>query len=458
MDGLERWADVAVFVLRFDPSVARFLEGNRMVDGDNKRFLADMTRCNLLFNTLLDDVNGLAVVGRWEPNLQSIFSLRGTSGEVNWTVVVTGNTTFLFCGGVNDNASRKGILDGWSFLTDITQQEGFNGWAGDIARRRLTPRITTFDYQRRQFVGVGHSGGGVVVEALYWQLFGRNDRPADVWVLTGTPRGLSFDYPAFYGTCNITRFMNVGDPIPILPPRFPEWPEFVMVGGALSFPANINNVFIQASPSAAVPSFQVWPKFHHPPGGIMLSDSGFSYARNDPIIVRSDNPITGNILGGLERLTGLPEHQMSTYVNSVDTWAVLNSPLDKTLTPDTPGPSSSGDWGPSIQFICPEDDFGRIVPSPQGRVQVMGNILQTGSIPAQDGSVAGAIYLRGQLVAVFPTRGKAKTAASRLNRFLARLPSATEVSTSGLVDGMQQYLVEAAIGGGVDRRPVKVVT
>jgi hypothetical protein len=79
-------------------------------------------------------------------------------------------------------------------------------------------------------------------------------------------------------------------------------------------------------------------------------------------------------------------------------------------------------------------------------------------MPGSNGQVIGAIYLRGQLIATFPTRGKAKTAASRLNRFLTRLPAALEVSTSGLVDGMQQYLVEAAIGGGVDRRPVKVVT
>jgi hypothetical protein len=149
---------------------------------------------------------------------------------------------------------------------------------------------------------------------------------------------------------------------------------------------------------------------------------------------------------------------MSTYSNNVQTWAILNSELQKTRAPEAPGPSSSGDWGRGIEFICPEDSFGRVVPSPQGRVQQMGNILQTGTIPGQNGEVQGAIYLRGQLVAIFPTRGKEKSAASRLNRFLARLPYATEVSTTGLVDGMQQYLVEAAIGGGVDRRPVKVVT
>lgn len=429
-----------------------------MVDGNNKRFLADMALVNLLYNTLNQPSDAASVLRRWDGTIATAFGLRNSVAEVDWTVVVSDSATYVFCGGVNDNGARKGIIDGWSFLTDISQQQGFNGWAGGIAQRRITPRITTFDYRRRQFIGVGHSGGGCVIEALYWQLYGREDRPADVWLLTGTPRGLSFNYPGLYGTPNITRVMNVGDPIPILPPRFSEWPEFVIVGGGVSFPANLNNVFLQASPSAAVPSFQVWPGFHHPPGGMLLNDSGFSLPANNPIVVRGDNPISSNILGGLERLTGLPEHQMTTYVNNLDTWAILNQPLIKTRQPDAPQTDATQRGLREIQFICPFDDFGQVVPSPQGQVQTMGNILQTGSIPAADGSTAGAIYLRGQLIAIFPNRGKARTAASRLNKFLTRLPGATEVSTTGLVDGMQQYLTEAAIGGGVDRRPVKVVT
>ena len=429
-----------------------------MVDGNNKRFLADMARCNLLFNTFRENADGLAVLRRWEANLQSIVWQDATAGEVNFTIVRGDTCCFVFCGGVNDNAARKGILDGWSFITDIQNADGFNGWAGSIARSRLLPRLQRNEVGERQVCFVGHSGGGVVVEAYYWLLFGSDIRPDDVWLLTGTPRGLSFDYPGFYGACNITRPMNVGDPIPILPPRFPEWPEFCVVGSIGSFPAPLNNIFAAATPSAASPVFQVWPKFHHPPGGFLLSDSGYSYARNDPIIQRSTLPILGNLTGGLERLTGLPQHQQSAYVNALDQWAILNSPLEKTVAGEAPGETSGGSWAPEIGFFCPEDDFFNVVPSPQGRVQVASSILQTGTMPGSNGQVIGAIYLRGQLIATFPTRGKAKTAASRLNRFLTRLPAALEVSTSGLVDGMQQYLVEAAIGGGVDRRPVKVVT
>jgi len=75
-----------------------------------------------------------------------------------------------------------------------------------------------------------------------------------------------------------------------------------------------------------------------------------------------------------------------------------------------------------------------------------------------NGKTGGALYLRGQLVATFPTVSRARTAAGKLNKFLAKLPSADEVSTSGLADGMLQYLNEAALGGGVDKRPVRVVS
>lgn len=429
-----------------------------MVDGNNKRLIADMVRCNLLFNTLNDTQSAMDILRRWEANLQSVVGAREVAGEVDWTIVRGENTCFVFSGGVNDNAARKGILDGWSFLTDIGQSDGFNGWGGRIARTRLLPRLQRNEIGNRQVLMCGHSGGGVVCEAYYWYLFGRDVRPDDVWILTGTPRGLSFDYPGFYGTPIVYRFMNVGDPIPILPPRFVEWPEFVLVGGGASFPANVSNVFVMGSPSAGLPAFQVWPRFHHPPGGLILSDSGYTYAANSPIVQRSDLPLIGGLLGGLERLTGLPEHQMLTYVLNVEQWALVNEAPDKTIASEAPGGTSSGDWGSQIQFICPFDDFGQIVPSPQGRVTPMSNILTTATVPQQDGSMGGAIYLRGQLVAIFPTRAKARTAATRLNKFLNRLPFATEVSTSGLVDGMQQYLVEAAIGGGVDRKPVKVVT
>ena len=86
------------------------------------------------------------------------------------------------------------------------------------------------------------------------------------------------------------------------------------------------------------------------------------------------------------------------------------------------------------------------------------NSVQTGTMPMPGGGTQGCLYLRGEMIACFPTRGKAVTAARKLNQFLRKLPSATEVSAGGLVTGMGAYLAEAAIGGGVDRKPVKVVS
>lgn len=429
-----------------------------MVDGDNKLFIADMVKANLYFNTLRDNPAGLDLVGQWEQDIQGITFRDNTSGEVNWTIVRGREVCYVFSGGVFDNQSRSRIIDGWSFRLAIEQSAGFNAWAYQIAKQRLEPNLARREIGNRQVCFVGHSGGGCVVEAYYYQLFGRDIRPDDVWILTGTPRGLSFGYPGFYGACKITRFMNLGDPIPVLPPRMREWPEFCLIGSQITFPATVSNILESATHDLDQPVFQVWPGFHQPPGGIILTDSGTSYPRHEPIVNRADNPLTDRLTGGLLRLTGLPEHQMLTYVNNVEFWSLLHSPLEKMGSDEQAGESGGGSWAPEIGFFCPEDDFGRVVPSPQGRVQPMGNIVSTGPMPSDDGSPGAALYLRGQLVARFPNRGRARTAASKLNKFLAKLPTADEVSTGGLADGMLQYLNEAAIGGGVDRRPVRVVT
>lgn len=90
----------------------------------------------------------------------------------------------------------------------------------------------------------------------------------------------------------------------------------------------------------------------------------------------------------------------------------------------------------------------------------MANAAQAtaGSMPLENGKTGGCIYLRGSMVACYPTVGRARTAARRMNKFLLQLSKAEEVSVSGMTEGITSYLFEAALGGGIDRRPVHVVS
>jgi hypothetical protein len=429
-----------------------------MIDPQNKRFVADMVRANYLFNWSFDTQRGRTIVENYAGTISRIEWVRDIPNENNITVVETLGTLFVFAGGIADQVGRERIFEGWNDRERMLDANGFNDYAVRLVRLRVAPMINFSSWDNRQVVYVGQSAGGLVCEALPYYMFGDAQRPQDISILTGTPRGLHFDGKGFYSTGTFWRFMLLNDPVVSLPPRFREWPEVCLLFSAIDLPYTIAKIL--GAPNAAGGNFvfDLWPGWHHPPGGIILSDDGYSIGSHDLPPPRSSLPIVLPVAQTIHNLFSYTAHEMLSYVGAVERWGILNATLEKPQEQESVG-SSGGDFGLSgIEFFCPADDFGNIVFSPNGRVQVANSIIQTGTTPMPDGSLGGVLYLRGQLVAKFATRGRAKTAASRLNRFLARLPFATEVSTSGLADGMLQYLSEAAIGGGVDRRPVKVVT
>lgn len=429
-----------------------------MIDVNNRQFVADMVRANYIFNWQTNFADALSIVDSYGGRTSRLDYRRDLPAEVNWFFCETPAALFLFFGGVNDQAARTGCIRGWQSSADLTLSHGFNKWAFDIAARWQTTWPVIKDYTSRQVIMVGQSGGGLVAEATNYFGFGKNVRPTDVHILTGTPRGLHHDYDGFYPADKIYRFMMLNDPICSLPPRFREWPELCNLFGGLATPLSLAALLEGTAFEAGNFTVNVWPGFHHPPGGIIITEDGFSFARNDLYPPRSTTPLIGGAIESVSRMLAYPAHEMMTYVAAIAKWAEMGEGSTGTETAEQPGEVAHGDWGNQVEFFCPQDDAGNIVNSPNGSVQTMGHIVQTGSTPLTDGSLGGSLYLRGNLVAVFPTVGKARTAASKLNRFLAKLPSANEVSTSGLSDGMLQYLSEAAIGGGVDRRPVKVVT
>jgi len=252
--------------------------------------------------------------------------------------------------------------------------------------------------------------------------------------------------------------MLQNDLFPCMPPRFDEWPEFCITAFPLALPQAISNVLGPMGTPGAAPSIELWPRFSHPGGGLLITDDGFGFAQTAPV------PATRIQVPGIPfqqsfaNIAGAPSHNLTSYVSAVNNWVTLNPGWVKEDADETPGPSSGASWGAEIGLILPLNDQDEVDFGPSGRLQRMASIVTTTTVPLTNGKTGGALYLRGQLVATFPTVSRARTAAGKLNKFLAKLPSADEVSTSGLADGMLQYLNEAALGGGVDKRPVRVVS
>jgi hypothetical protein len=429
-----------------------------MIDPNNRLFISEMVACNHAINNLGDLNFAFPIIMRWSGTIRANRLRRGNVGEINFAVVETDDTLYCFFGGILDNPGRLLIMEGWSDPNDIENTQGWNTWAYFFGRVRALPLLPLVDFGSRQIVMVGHSAGAMVAEFVYSYVFGQENRPDDLWLLTGAPRALASGYSGRYGRPTVYRIQLQNDLFPCMPPRLDEWPEFVITAIPVDLPAAVADVLGPAGNPRSAASISLWPKFSHPPGGMLITDDGYGFAKTVPV------PATGVIQGNFPfqqsfaNIAGAPAHNLTSYVSAVRNWFVLNPGWIKEEVDEAVGSIGGGDWGREIGLICPFDNFGQIDFGPSGRIRQMSSIVQTTTVPMANGKTGGALYLRGQLVATFPSRSRAKTAAGKLNKFLAKLPTADEVSTSGLADGMLQYLNEAAIGGGVDKRPVRVVS
>lgn len=429
-----------------------------MVDPNNRAFLKDMVACNNALNNVGDLQTAFPIITRWSGQIGNNRIYRGRVGEINFAVVETGDTLYCFFGGILDNPGRELILEGWSDRLAVENVQGWNVWAYFFGRVRALPLLPLTSFANRQIIMVGHSAGAMVAEFVYSFVFGQENRADDLWLLTGAPRGLATGFSGRYGRPTVYRFQLQNDLFPCMPPRFDEWPEFVLTGLGLSLPQQLRLTLEALDTPPGSPAISLWPLFSHPPGGMLITEDGYGFAQTVP------TPATQIQVPGIPfqqsfaNIAGAAAHNLTSYVSAVNNWATLNPAWTKEDSDETPGPSSGGDWGPEIGLILPLNDLAEVDFGPSGRLRNVPNIVTTTNVPLASGKTGGALYLRGQLVATFPTVSRARTAAGKLNKFLAKLPSADEVSTSGLADGMLQYLGEAALGGGVDKRPVRVVS
>jgi hypothetical protein len=230
----------------------------------------------------------------------------------------------------------------------------------------------------------------------------------------------------------------------------------VLTGSNITLPAAPSVIWGLAGVSEVVPAATLWPRFHHGPGGTLLEDGGFSFPQTDP-------PASASLLEpqitptqSLIFLDGSTRHQWGLYAQELAAWTPFQDKLNPVGEP--PGEAVGGFWGDeSPNLVLPLDPNGNFTEPGQGSFPMgQPNPIVTSTQPAGDGSTSGTLFLRGELVGVFPTRGKARTAARHLNRFLARLPTALEISLSGMSQGISNYLMDAATGKGVDKKPVRL--
>lgn len=361
-------------------------------------------------------------------------------------------------GGIRNFGMGLDVAGGWTDANDVESTHGFNSYAFRKAGETLVPAIqSTLNAGDRVYL-VGQSLGGMVVHATNWRLFGHRDHAAEWVVTTAAPRALASGFDGFYPASNYAGFTVGSDIFPSLPPRLNEAPVTVLSAAGLSGPMQAFGTFIGQVEAQPPTPIGLWPRFHHAPGLIALSESGFQLSDGHPAfsaeLLRGGMPWPAMV--NTARLES--SHDIAVNVLAAVRW--MNNPQLKAIT--LPPVQEKTNPAPVVDQVLdalqPVNDGFFILPISGVPTTMAQKPIATASIPGPDGTMIGILILRGEQIATFPTRGKASTAARALNRFLARLPVAGEVSLDALQSGIAAYLADAAFGRGVDRRPVRVVS
>jgi len=362
----------------------------------------------------------------------------------------------ILFGGVKSPTMALNTGGGWTGYGDVDIAHGFNYHAWSVIDRLVWPRILRRAGEEKPWVIVGHSLGGMLAHVFNYRLAVEHGNHAQLVITTGAPRALAYGYDGFYPGSQGFHLSLLSDPVPTLPPRFSEAPQLTLATAGLTLPIQIPAVmegfFGEGNPP---PSLGLWPRFRHCHGHGWISDGGQLLSSSSP----PPSPFffngtwnTWNL--AVEGAMLLPQHELSLYAQAVLLWARDERRLRDKLEAAAEVASSAQEADPA--FMLPVDvDREYFLPLLQG-VPPVSNPIKTETIPAATGGRSGALYLRGQLIATFPNRHRAQTAARHLNRFLGRLPTALEVSLEGMQVGMAAYLLDASVAKGVDKKPVRI--
>ena len=396
------------------------------------------------------------ILGRYFSDPQLVTITDGMTALPNLSYWVAGKTVIVLSGGVREFAMWGLTLAGWSDKAKIQEASGYNSFAWKIALEHLNPVKLSGDPSTYKYVLVGTSLGGMVCHAFNQLQKRKSGKDADVIITVGAPRALATGFLGSYSEGEQYRFMNIGDPIPSFPPRLSEAPTLVPLAAGFSPPWKLVEYLTYSGGTSGPAAIALWPLFGHGPGGLVLTDLGYTWESVAPspnAFLATSTPDPIQAIAGAAQVA---QHQTAVYVENLR-WREKNS-RDKLLG-EVGGAGEAGNWGFDVEpsFLLPVNVDGEfLLPLEGGFFPMSVNPIKTDTMPGPTGGRIGVLTLNGEIIAIYPTRSKAATAGRHLRRFLGRLPSANEVSLSGLMTGLTGYLNAAQRGRGVTRKAVVI--
>ena len=311
---------------------------------------------------------------------------------------------------------------------DYTLDGGANSYIRSIANSADVQGIAFGLYTRPRTWIVGHSLGGIASVVQGARLYARN-RSANFSVVTfGSAKPGPLEVARFVPYGSIERWMNEGDPVPLIPPEPIEAPFYYALRGV----ATRNNAALYAQPA----------------GGTQLFPDGSVISRNLPNVPRAD--IQPALTAWLQSLHDhrLTEHSMQAYLQSLQA-RNARYPLAPPITGRThsiarlAGPRNSELRRAEEAAVKLLREEIRDAGTPNVRIPP-----EKLFVARKNGSV-WVVYFLGRIVLIGPSRKRCRAFASRANDLLRRLQLMAAVNTTGFGEELTEYLLTASdpLGG-----------
>lgn len=174
--------------------------------------------------------------------------------------------------GLTNVAQGLALTAAYSDLIVNRATRHFNSWVWNGATQLVRNLRLGFHGQHKPCYLFGHSAGGAIALAVAAAL--REINPdVDVHVVTfGSPRACTGSAIPLLGNVEITRWMNVGDDVPRLPPRYTDLTDVAF----LTFATQL----------------QLWARFVHTDGGLVIGRGGTVESRALPELERLLSTLT----------------------------------------------------------------------------------------------------------------------------------------------------------------------
>lgn len=370
--------------------------------------------------------------------------------------IVTTNlgVVLVLSAGVN-NRTRFALLEGYTILARVQRLTGINAAAAEEAVTRYVGTLDLLTQRRRELYLYGHSGGGVVCEALAKLANNRAWADSGSVVTFGAPKPGTAGGTGVYRSMTHRRWINVGDPVPGIP--------FYRMAG--SFASSITSVL----------SARSFANMSQAPDGLITAED-IDLARVGRNLVRLFENLNEVIDWGTKPdLARLHPHRIQTYVHrltmsetiaEVAAAKALSGPTQATTIPHRPRPAVMASSNLVPAFVLNVGGVATYTVNPPGvatafvrggRGSDMSTFIPVELRPKHQnvGGIWCVVWLT-QIVGRFPTATKARTHARGLYR-AARTMLATSLYYEGAQALAWATFIQAAATAGSGIRPTITV-